>query len=857
MHALRRLVRWLPALCSLLALCAVPTAAQAAAAPPLALVHGDSVRGGASSVEATAATNAGFAVTVVSGTQWASMTQAEFAAYQLIVVGDTGCGAIPASVAENVDTWAPVVMGTAVNTQPGNRIAIGTDPLAHASPTSNPERLDLVDAGIRYAGTQAGRTGLYFDTSCDGVYGLPTRSPAAILQRVSAGTGTWTEDNTPPCGGNVSIIAANPAFSSVTKSDLQGWGCSVHKTFPTYASDWSPFAIATDTADKPTCGTDTETDAPACGQAYVLIAGGGTVVAAPNLALNPADNTSVEGGSHTLTATVTDPDATPKVGQLVTFTLTGTNAGATGSCLPVDCTTDANGMVAFTYADAQGAGDDTITASFTSAGSNQQANAVQHWTAAPVAPAVTLHADNPLAPSEGPQERSYAYDVALTGAGNDVGSVSTSCGTAGAKVAGSDANTATGGSFSCVFADGPDSSTVSASVTDSNGLSDESTQSVTVANVAPTATLDAGNALSVNEGSAQRTFSYTTSDVGQDSVSVVTDCGANGAKVIGSDADGSFGCTFAAGNRSSTVSVTPTDSDGAAGAVVSQVVAINDVTAPQSTIDSGPVDGSTTRDRTPAFGFSSDEAGSTFTCRIDTGEAFACESAYMPAALDDGPHTFSVIATDASGNADPTAATRSFTVDTTRPQTTLQSGPPAGSTTGDSTPTFEFSSSETGSTFMCRIDGGTEFSCTSAYTPDALSDGPHTFSVTAVDAAGNVGATATTRAFTIDTTPPPAAPRPITTAPRPPATKTPSSDAAPIRCASRRRFVIHLRPKDVRLTSAVVRANHVRVEVRRVHGRLQSTVDLRGLKRGTYPVAIDARDARGRHYHETRRYKVC
>jgi hypothetical protein len=664
--------------------------------------------------------------------------------------------------------------------------------------------------------------------------------PSSSVSAQAQGPGPRT--TRPRAAGNVSIIAANPTFSSVTKSDLQGWGCSVHKTFPTYASDWSPFALATDTTDKPTCGTDTESGVAACGQAYVLIAGGGTVVAAPDLALTPADNTSVAGGSHTVTATVTNPDATPKPGQLVTFTLTGLNAGATGSCLPADCTTGADGTVSFTYADAQGVGDDTITASFTSAGSNQQANALRHWTG--VAPTVTLRADIPLAPSEGPQERSYAYDIALTGAGNAVASVSTSCGSAGTKVAGSDANTATDGSFRCVFADGPDSSIVSASVTDTNGLSGQSTQSVTIANVAPTATLDAGNALSVNEGSARRTFSYTTSDVGQDSVSVVTDCGANGAKVAGSDVAGSFDGIFATGNRSSTVSITPTDSDGDADR---QVVRINDVTAPQSTIDSGPEDGSTTDDSTPRFTFSSSEAGSGFMCQIDGGTAFACTSAYTPSALSDGPHTFWVTAIDAAGNDDATPATRAFTIDTTAPRSTIDFGPEDGSTTENSTPTFAFSSGEAGSTFMCQIDGGTAFACTSAYSPDALSDGPHTFSVTAIDVLGNADATPATRAFTIDTTPPPA-----------PATLTPApSNDAPTRCGSRRRFVITLRPKGVRLTSAVVRVNHVRVRVRTVRGRLQSPVDLRRLKKGTYPVTIDARDAWGQHYRETRRYKVC
>ena len=106
-------------------------------------------------------------------------------------------------------------------------------------------------------------------------------------------------------------------------------------------------------------------------------------------------------------------------------------------------------------------------------------------------------------------------------------------------------------------------------MTDNNGDSDTETFTVTVANVAPTVTLAAGNDLSVNEGSTH-TYSYTISDPGADTVSsVATSCGANGVKVAGSDTNtnttGSFKCTFADGPDSSVVSASATDSDGATG----------------------------------------------------------------------------------------------------------------------------------------------------------------------------------------------------------------------------------------------------------------------------------------------------
>ena len=103
------------------------------------------------------------------------------------------------------------------------------------------------------------------------------------------------------------------------------------------------------------------------------------------------------------------------------------------------------------------------------------------------------------------------------------------------------------------------------------------------------------------------------------------------------------------------------------------------------------------------------------------------------------PHTFEVRATDAAGNTDPTPATRSFTVDTTPPDTTITAGPTG--TTSDSTPTFTFTSTEAGSTFQCRVDAAAFATARTPFTTAALTDGAHTFEVRATDAAGNTDAT--------------------------------------------------------------------------------------------------------------------
>ncbi|KAA1395692.1 FG-GAP-like repeat-containing protein [Aeromicrobium ginsengisoli] len=173
-----------------------------------------------------------------------------------------------------------------------------------------------------------------------------------------------------------------------------------------------------------------------------------------------------------------------------------------------------------------------------------------------------------------------------------------------------------------------------------------------------------------------------------------------------------------------------------------------DITPPNTTITGGPTG---PINQAPTFTFTSSEPGSTFACRVDDAAFSACSSPRSPAGLADGLHTFDVRATDAAGNVDPTPASRTFTVDTVAPDTTITGGPDGA--TNDNTPTFTFVSSEPGSTFECGFNGA--FSdCTSPYTSDGIGDGEHTFEVRAKDAAGNEDASTASRTFTLDRNPP-------------------------------------------------------------------------------------------------------
>ena len=105
--------------------------------------------------------------------------------------------------------------------------------------------------------------------------------------------------------------------------------------------------------------------------------------------------------------------------------------------------------------------------------------------------------------------------------------------------------------------------------------------------------------------------------------------------------------------------------------------------------------------------------------------------------LSAGEHTFYVRAVDAFGNHDPTSASFTWTVDTTAPNTSIDSATDGnnnpvtgGGTTNSDSITFTFSGTppEDVNHFECSIDGGAFATCTvdDVYT---LPDGQHTFAV--------------------------------------------------------------------------------------------------------------------------------
>ena len=177
-----------------------------------------------------------------------------------------------------------------------------------------------------------------------------------------------------------------------------------------------------------------------------------------------------------------------------------------------------------------------------------------------------------------------------------------------------------------------------------------------------------------------------------------------------------------------------------------------DATPPDTTLVMVPAALDNTVD--PSLTFTGMDPGGgpvTFECKLD-GAAFAACTTPDQLNVTDGAHAFEVRAVDAAGNADPTPATHTWTVDSSTPDTTITSGPATGSTSPANV-SFAFSS-PVAATFECQLDAGAFVACTSPQPYTALADGSHTFTVRAKNSAGTVDPTPASRTWTVDGTPP-------------------------------------------------------------------------------------------------------
>ncbi|OLT23484.1 hypothetical protein BJF78_32260 [Pseudonocardia sp. CNS-139] len=165
-----------------------------------------------------------------------------------------------------------------------------------------------------------------------------------------------------------------------------------------------------------------------------------------------------------------------------------------------------------------------------------------------------------------------------------------------------------------------------------------------------------------------------------------------------------------------------------------------------------------TTDTTAAFAFTADQPGATFECAVDTGAFAPCTPPVTLTGLAVGEHTFTVRTTGAAGQVAPATIQVEWEIlppDTTPPDTTLASGPPA--TTTDPTATITFGATEPNSTFQCSVDGSAFAACTSPLTLTGVTVGTHQVQVRAVDVGGNADPTPLVVSWTV-TPPAPACP---------------------------------------------------------------------------------------------------
>ena len=168
-----------------------------------------------------------------------------------------------------------------------------------------------------------------------------------------------------------------------------------------------------------------------------------------------------------------------------------------------------------------------------------------------------------------------------------------------------------------------------------------------------------------------------------------------------------------------------------------------DTIDPDPQIDSGPT--GFTNDPTPTFTFSADEPV-TFACRIDSAAYAPCSGTgtHTTSTLSDDPHSFRLRARDPAGNTE--YVSRSFTVDTVAPETSITSVVVSGA---KATVKFSGTDANTPLTFQCKLDGGGFSGCKSGKVFRGLSAGPHTVEVRARDNAGNLDPTPASQGFSV------------------------------------------------------------------------------------------------------------
>ncbi len=347
-----------------------------------------------------------------------------------------------------------------------------------------------------------------------------------------------------------------------------------------------------------------------------------------------------------------------------------------------------------------------------------------------------------------PDSSSFTYDSGYP-----------TCGTGGTLV-GTPTLGSSSGSFACSFPDGATIPSVAARIRDASSASNEITRAVTVANVDPVLTLTGDAA--VNEGQT-RTYSFTTSDPGDEVFALTAhSCGSGGSEVGSASFDpttgaGSFQCSFPDGPASSSVSATVSDGDGGSD---SDALAVTVANVDPVLALSGPDSANEGETKSYSYTFTDPGADSwahTTSCGANgakSDDVFipATKSGSFKCTFTDGPNS-TVSATVADEDGGSGSDSKNVTVDNLPPVLTI-TAPPYGQIYAVSNATVIFKGSFTdpgaGDTHTCSAswDDGTGSSpgvvvepagsspgtCTATHT--YTSAGVYTISMTVTDDEG-------------------------------------------------------------------------------------------------------------------------
>ncbi|MFL5348871.1 MAG: adventurous gliding motility protein AgmC [Hyalangium sp.] len=184
-----------------------------------------------------------------------------------------------------------------------------------------------------------------------------------------------------------------------------------------------------------------------------------------------------------------------------------------------------------------------------------------------------------------------------------------------------------------------------------------------------------------------------------------------------------------------------------------------DLTPPDTLIDETSKPRNPTNVANVTFRFSGAGPGGGYKCKLiprDTNYTPCDSGSVTYTALGEAVYTFSVYAVDAAGNTDEqNPATYSWQVDLTEPETTIDEASKPPNPTNSTSATFTFKGAGPNGKYRCQLDQGTYQPCdTGVQSYSGLEEGPHTFSVYAVDAAGNVDQSPATYTWVVDLTAP-------------------------------------------------------------------------------------------------------